>query len=94
MKRSGINLIVASAMTFGLASAGAALAHAGADAARESDSYPYCALGDGWTSCYFDSLTQCSSAGAGRCVENPAFSGGNAMARASGRRVIRSSGAR
>jgi hypothetical protein len=95
MNRSRVNLIAASAVTFGLALAGTALAPTGAYAQRAPDSYPYCALGDGWTNCYFDSRAECDGAGAGRCVDNPGFNGGNAMARAtSGRQVIRPSGAR
>jgi hypothetical protein len=95
MNRSRVNLIAASAVTFGLALAGTALVPTGAYAQRAPDSYPYCALGDGWTNCYFDSRAECDGAGAGRCVDNPGFNGGNAMARAtSGRQVTRSSGAR
>ena len=95
MNRSRVNLIAASAVTFGLAFAGMMLVHTDAYAQRAPDSYPYCALGDGWTNCYFDSRAECDGAGAGRCVDNPGFNGGNAMARAtSGRQVIRPSGAR
>ena len=95
MNRSRVNLIAAS-VTFGLVLAGTVLIHTSAYAERASGSYPYCAFGDGGTICYFDSWAQCASAGAGRCVENPGFSGGKAMARATpGRRqVIRSPGAR
>src|SRR5712671_3985971 len=94
MNRSRVNLVAACAVTFGLALAGTALAPTGAHAQRAPDSYPYCALGDGSTNCYFDSRADCARAG-DSCVENPAFNGGNAMARAtSGRHVIRSSGAR
>jgi uncharacterized protein DUF3551 len=86
MNRFRVNLIAASAVAFGLALAGTALAPTGAYAQRAPDSYPYCALGDGWTNCYFDSWADCAGAGAGRCVENPGFNGGNAMARATSRR--------
>ena len=83
MKRSRANLKAASAVTFGLALAGMTLAHTGAYAQRAPDSYPYCAIhGEGGTICYFDSRAQCSSAGGGRCIDNPSFTGGNAMARA------------
>jgi hypothetical protein len=95
MNRSRVNLITAAAVTFGLAFAGNALVHTAAHAQRAPDSYPYCALGDGWTNCYFDSRAECAGAAGGRCVENPGFNGGQAMARAiPGRHVIRSSGAR
>jgi hypothetical protein len=96
MNRSRMNLMAAAVVTFGLAFAGDAIAETGAYAQRAPDGYAYCALGDGWTNCYFNSWAQCSSAGAGRCIENPGFNGGKAMARAiPGRsRVIRSSGAR
>ena len=90
MNRSRVNLIAASAVMFGLALAGTALAPTGAYAQRAPDSYPYCALGDGWTNCYFDSRADCAGAGAGRCVDNPGFDVGNATARATaGRHVIR-----
>jgi hypothetical protein len=83
MKRSRINLTAASAVTFGLALAGTALTLPGAYAQRAPDSYPYCAIqGDGGTNCYFDNRTECARAGGGRCVENPSFTGGTAMARA------------
>ena len=94
MNRFRVNLVSVSAVTFGLALAGTALAPAGANAQRAPDSYPYCALGDGWTNCYFASRAECHGAGVS-CVANPAFNGGDAMARAtSGRHVIRPSGAR
>jgi hypothetical protein len=88
MKRSRVNLIVASAVTFGLALAGTALAHTGADVPRGPDSYPYCALsGLSATICYFDSRAACVASGAsGGCIDNPSFNGGNAMARATFRR--------
>ena len=83
MNRSQVSRIVASAVTFGLALAGMTLVHTGAYAQRAPDSYPYCALeGLGGTICYFDSRAQCSGAGGGRCIDNPSFNGGNAMARA------------
>ena len=94
MNRFRVNLIAASAVAFGLALAGTALAPTGAYAQRAPDSYPYCALGDGWTNCYFASRAECHGAGVS-CVANPAFNGGDAMARAtSGRQVIRPFGAR
>ena len=78
-----VNLVAASAVTFGLALAGTALVNTGAYAERGPDSYHYCALeGKGGTICYFDSRAQCASAGGGRCIDNPGFDGGNAMARA------------
>jgi hypothetical protein len=88
MKRSQVNLIAASAATFGLALAGTALANAGADAQRGPDSYPYCALsGLSATICYFDSRAACVASGAsGGCIGNPGFNGGNAMARATSER--------
>jgi hypothetical protein len=83
MKRSRVNLIVASAVTFGLALADTALARTGDDAQRGPDSYPYCALsGDGATICYFDSRAKCAAATGEGCIDNPGFDGGNAMARA------------
>jgi hypothetical protein len=83
MKRSRVFLKAASAVTFGLALAGMTLAHTGAYAQRAPDSYPYCALnGLGATVCYFDSRAGCAAAGSGRCIDNPSFNGGNAMARA------------
>jgi len=78
MKQSRVNLIVASAVTFGLVLADTALVNTGAYAQRSPDSYRYCAIsGDGGTICYFDSRAQCPD-----CVENPGFNGGNAAARA------------
>jgi hypothetical protein len=83
MKRSRVIRKAASTATFGLALAGMTLAHTGAFAQRAPDSYPFCAIhGLGGTICYYDSRAQCSSAGSGRCVDNPGFNGGNAMARA------------
>ena len=86
MIRARVNLVAASAVTFGLALAGTALAPAGAYAERAPESYPYCAFGDGWTNCYFDSRAACAGAVAGRCVDNPGFHGGDAMARATSAR--------
>ena len=87
MKRSRVYRKAASAVTFGLALAGMTLAHTGAYAQRAPDSYPYCALqGLGGTICYFDSWAACDSAGSGRCIDNPGFNGGNAMARATSAR--------
>ena len=87
MNRYRVNLIVASAVTFGLALAGTALADTGADAQRGPDSYPYCALsGDGATICSFDSRTECAAATGESCIDDPSFNGGNAMARATFRR--------
>src|SRR4051812_23632385 len=95
MCRSRVDLTAASAVAFGLALAGTALASTAAYAQRAPGSYPYCALGDGWTSCYFYSWTECAGAAARRCFENPDFHGGNAMGRAApGRQVIGPSGAR
>ena len=87
MNRSRLNLIAASAVTFGLALAGTALVNTDAYAQRAPDSYPYCSLDpEGGTICYFDSRAQCSGAASGRCIDNPSFNGGNAMARATFRR--------
>jgi hypothetical protein len=87
MKRSRVNLIVASAVTFGLALAGTALANTGTDGQRGPNSYPYCALsGKGATICYFDSRANCAAATGEGCIDNPGFDGGNAMARATVRR--------
>jgi hypothetical protein len=87
MKRLRVNLIAASAVTAGLALAGTALVPTGAYAQRSPDSYPYCSLDpEGGTICYFDSRAQCSGAASGRCIDNPSFNGGNAMARATIRR--------
>ena len=91
MNRFRVNLIAASAVTFGLALAGVTLARTGAYAQRAPDSYPYCAMqGLGGTICYYDSWAQCDAAASGRCIDNPSFNGGNAMARASERRSQKS----
>ena len=83
MNRFRVNLIAASAVTFGLSLAGMTLVQTSAYAERGPNSYPYCAIhGEGGTICYFDSRAQCASAGGGRCIDNPGFDGGNAMARA------------
>jgi hypothetical protein len=87
MNRYLVNRIAASAVTFGLVLAGTALANTDAYAERGPDSYPYCSLDpEGGTICYFDSRAQCSGAASGRCIDNPSFTGGGAMARATVRR--------
>jgi hypothetical protein len=69
-------------VTFGLAFAGAAISNTDAYAQRAPNSYPYCALQtEGGTICYYDSHAQCSAASLG-CIDNPAYIGGAAMARA------------
>ena len=85
MKRSLACLTTASAVTLGLALAGATLVPADAYAERGPDSYPSCAIsGLGATICYYDTLAQCAGA-TGGCVENPGFDVGTAMARATSR---------
>lgn len=69
-------------VTFGLALAGAVVGNTDAHAQRAPDSYPYCALNtEGGTICYYDSHAQCEAASLG-CIDNPAYIGGGAMARA------------
>ena len=42
------------------------------------ESHPYCALDEnGGTDCYYDSRQGCGA----RCIDNPSYAGGGAMAR-------------